>query len=358
MKISVGVTKFSFLLCLLASCTAQSAPAPDVTLTPSSEPNFTSSVTPTALPNVSLVAGQWNHLFYHPGLRKVVLVNGGPDRGKPAKDPLELWAWDGIQWTLLNADPQGLGPVWRNFAGAAFDSKRNRLVVYGGVQDRNSRMEETWEWDGQNWTQFQVSGPGFREGAAMAYDAARGKTILFGGANEKFEILGDTWAWDGAQWTQVSTTGPAPRFPSAIVYDSAREKVLLFSGHFVSASDYINFSDFWEWDGTSWREIIVEGEKPGLRNIATAVFHSRNENVLLLGGGDESFLSDMWSWDGTSWSQISESGAPARSGLGGAYDPQRNRLVVFGGVDKPGGTAITDTWEWDGQNWLCVYGCK
>ena len=101
----------------------------------------------------------------------------------------------------------------------------------------------------------------------------------------------------------------------------------------------------------------MEGEKPGGRNIATMVFDSQNEDVLLLGGGDQAFLSDMWSWDGVKWTHIGESGAPARSGLGGAYDLQRNRLVVFGGVEKPGGTAITDTWEWDGPTWICVQGC-
>jgi len=248
--------------------------------------------------------------------------------------------------------------VWRNFAGAAFDSKRNRLVIHGGVQDRNSRMDETWEWDGQKWTQFNVPGPGFREGAAMAYDEARETTILYGGANEKFDILGDTWAWDGAEWSQVSTTGPAPRFPSAIVYDAAREKVLLFSGHFVDSNDFINFSDFWEWDGTAWHEIVVQGDRPGARNIAQMTFDPVHERVLLSGGGEEAFLGDMWSWDGMKWSHLTESNAPTRSGLGATYDPHRNRLVVFGGVEKPGGTAITDTWEWDGQNWKCVQGCK
>ena len=356
MKKLVHLLRFSFLLCLLASCSGKPTPTLVATPSPSSEPKSTSSIAPTAISNISLVAGQWNYLFFHSQLNKVVLVNGGSDRGKPSDDPLELWSWDGAQWILLSADPQG--PVWRNFAGAAFDSKRNRLVIYGGVQDSNRRLEETWEWDGQTWTQFKVPGPGFREGAAMAYDEARGQTILFGGADEKFEILGDTWAWDGAHWTQVSTSGPAPRFPGGIVYDQAREKVLLHGGHFVSGNSGTNFSDFWEWDGTSWHEIIVEGEQPNLRVIAQMTFDPVNERVLLLGGGEETFLSDMWSWDGTSWSQISESGAPARSGLGGAYDPGRNRLVVFGGVEKPGGTAITDTWEWDGQNWICAQGCK
>jgi hypothetical protein len=220
-------------------------------LTPSAEPKSTIAIAPTLESNDALIAGQWNYLFYHPRFKKIVLVNGGPDRGKPADDPLELWTWDGSQWTLLSADSQG--PVWRNFQGIAYDSKRDRLVMHGGVQDQNSRMDETWEWDGQAWTQFNVPGPGYREGTVMAYDEARGNTILYGGANEKFEILGDTWAWHGAQWTQVSTSGPAPRFPSAIVYDTAREKVLLFSGHYVDQNSYVNFGDFWEWDG-EWRK--------------------------------------------------------------------------------------------------------
>ena len=310
----------------------------------------------TAEPPRQLQAGQWNFLFYHPQLKKVILVNGGPDRGKPATDPLELWAWDGSEWSLVSADPNG--PTWRNFAGAAFDTKRNRLVLHGGVQNQNSRMEETWEWDGSAWTRFDVAGPGYREGAMMAYDEARGVSILYGGANEKFELFGDTWAWDGAQWTQVSDTGPAPRFPSAMVYDAAREEVLLFSGHFVDANSYVNFDDLWAWDGTAWSEIVIDDEKPGPHNVAQMVFDPLTQNVLMFGGGEEKFLGHVWSWDGTNWTQLMATGAPARSGLGAAFDPERKRLVAFGGVDRPGGKAITDTWEWDGQNWICVHGCK
>lgn len=356
MRLSVRLFQISLILCLLIGCSAAPATTEVVTPSPSSEPNSTLAITPTTESNATLTAGQWNYLFYHPQLKKIVLVNGGPDEGKPADDPLELWAWDGSQWTLLSADPAG--PAWRNFQAVAYDSNRDRLVMHGGVQDENSRMEETWEWDGKTWKQFIVPGPGYREGAVMAYDESGGNAILFGGANEEFEMLGDTWAWDGAQWTQVSTGGPAPRFPSAIVYDAARERVLLFSGHYVDQDSYVNFSDFWEWDGTSWHENQVDGDKPGPRNIAQMVFDPLNQNVLLFGGGDDSFLSDMWSWDGTSWSHVAAEGAPARSGPGGAYDLERNRLVVFGGVEKPGGNAITDTWEWDGQMWSCVYGCK
>lgn len=352
MRLPVHVFQISLIICLLLGCSTPQAAAPS----PSAEPISATAVLPTLILDRELVAGQWNYLFYHPQFKRIILVNGGPDAGKPADEPLELWAWDGAEWTLVSADPAG--PAWRNFQAVAYDSRRNKLVMHGGVQDRNSRMEETWEWDGQSWERFDVPGPGYREGAVMAYDEARGNMILYGGANEKFEIFGDTWAWDGVQWTQVSTSGPSARFPSAIVYDKAHEKVLLYSGHYVDQTSYINFSDFWEWDGKAWHEIKVEGETPGARNISNMVFDPLNERVLLLGGGEEAFLGDMWSWDGANWSQLLKMGTPARSGLGGAFDPERNRLVVFGGVGEPGGTAITDTWEWDGQNWLCVQGCK
>jgi hypothetical protein len=29
------------------------------------------------------------------------------------------------------------------------------------------------------------------------------RTILFGGENEKEEKLNDTWEWDGAKWKQI-----------------------------------------------------------------------------------------------------------------------------------------------------------
>ena len=54
-----------------------------------------------------LKAGQWSFIFYHDTREQVILVNGGPERGKPAGDLLELWGWDGSQWNLIIADENG-----------------------------------------------------------------------------------------------------------------------------------------------------------------------------------------------------------------------------------------------------------
>jgi hypothetical protein len=58
------------------------------------------------------------------------------------------------------------------------------------------------------------------------------------------------------------------------------------------------------------------------------------------------------------WEEISSAGAPARSGLNVAYDPNRDRFILFGGVDRPGAKALDDTWEWDRENWVCVHNCN
>src|SRR5690348_5135991 len=197
-----STNRFLFVtLILLAGC---GSPA-TVTAIPTSSPEPTlpepTSLPPTAEETPTLTAGQWTYIFYHEGLEQVVLVNGGPERGKPADDPLELWGWDGREWSLLRADPNG--PVWRNWPAVAYDSARDVLVIHGGLQTGKS-FDETWEWDGEMWTLFTEPGPGAREGALMAYDAAREKTILFGGSSPDLAIHGDTWEWDGQGWTRVS----------------------------------------------------------------------------------------------------------------------------------------------------------
>jgi hypothetical protein len=193
----------------------------------------------------------------------------------------------------------------------------------------------------------------------MAYDAARGKSVLFGGSTPDMQIHGDTWQWDGQAWTQVSETGPAPRFPGSMVYDPARQHVLLYSGHFAASSDkFAQYDDLWAWDGITWQQLSVDGPTPGHRTHAGFVYDPETERVLLVGSGSDTFLPDVWAWDGTTWEEIPTSNTPARSGNNVTYDPARDRFILFGGVDRPGGVALDDTWEWDRVSWICVNNCR
>src|SRR5262249_5957183 len=51
--------------------------------------------------------------------------------------------------------------------------------------------QDTWEWDGIDWTQrAPASSPPARSGHVLAFDASRGRTVLFGSSS-----FGDTWEY-------------------------------------------------------------------------------------------------------------------------------------------------------------------
>jgi hypothetical protein len=68
----------------------------------------------------------------------------------------------------------------------------------------------------------------------MAYDAARARVVLFGGSAGADE----TWEWDGTNWTERRPAEkPLPRGSHAMTFDSARNRVVLFGGDPGSRSD-------------------------------------------------------------------------------------------------------------------------
>lgn len=67
-----------------------------------------------------------------------------------------------------------------------------------GGQTMQGLLDDTWEWNGTTWTKRDSSvHPPHRFGHAMAYDSGRQKIILFGGQLINGSLLKDTWEWDG-----------------------------------------------------------------------------------------------------------------------------------------------------------------
>jgi hypothetical protein len=292
------------------------------------------------------VLGAWHQLVYADRLGATLAVNGGPESGKPADDPLEVWAWDGKSWRP--AAPAGAdGPRWRNFAAAAYDTDRGVLVVQGGLQGRGTVFEETWEWDGTAWRRFAATGPGGREGARMAYDAARKLTVLVGGATAGGEVPADTWGWNGTTWRRLATAGPRARFPGILEFDRRHGALVLYGGH--TADGPYALGDTWLWDGRAWREAAADSA-PGPRVNLAAAWHARLGRVVLVAGADDDTLyDDVWGWDGRAWTALPTGGLPARQAHGLAYDASRDRLVLTGGLVTPGAPdRLQDVWEWDG----------
>ena len=198
-----------------------------------------------------------------------------------------------ILWT----QKQDAGPSARQYPAMAYDSSRGRTVLFGGLAsgDVRSGLNDTWDWDGWNWTQVADTGPPVRGGAAMAYDVQRNQTVLFSGVGSDGHFKGDTWGWDGRNWTPLADSGPSRRVNSAMAYDSKRQRIVLFGG----------------------------------------------EHAASIGPA-----ADTWLWDGAAWTQAPVTGPSARYRHAVAYDSIRDRTVLFGGFVEKTGALLGDTWEW------------
>ncbi|HEY3241820.1 MAG TPA: hypothetical protein VGM03_00590, partial [Phycisphaerae bacterium] len=132
-----------------------------------------------------------SHVMAYDSARGVTVLFGGYFFGSILGD---TWEWDGSTWILRNT-PVSPGPRFR--LGTAYDAGRGVAVLFGGDDSSPGApyLAETWEWNGATWTQKIVSGPGARELHALAYDSARSRVVLFGGHDNSNNYLADTWEY-------------------------------------------------------------------------------------------------------------------------------------------------------------------
>jgi uncharacterized protein (TIGR03437 family) len=254
----------------------------------------------------------------------------------------DTWVWDGSNWT--QESPQNSPPI-RNGPGMAYDSAHDQVVLYGGEYGRVP-YTDTWLWDGTNWTQvFPTTSPSVRTNPAMAYDPVHGQMILFGGVvGNNFSFLNDTWVWDGTNWTEVfPQTSPPARFGHQMAYDSAHGKIVMFGG----ATSSLIYGDTWLWDGSNWTQAPGVIGPPARYNYAMAYDISEGQAVIFGGFGASGDLSDTWLWNGSYWTQQQPQSSPAaRSGPAMAYDAGHDQVVLFGGIDDLTTQYFSDTWTW------------
>ena len=184
---------------------------------------------------------------------RFVAFGGSAGRGSTLGS---TWELAGTTWTRF----AGESPPGRQAHAMVFDSKRNRIVVFGGIGagvpgQPAPRLGDTWEFDGTTWTEKKVTGPGPRATAGAAFDSKRGIVVVFGGDNAQ-GFLGDTWSWDGSTWKKLSETGPEPRGMGYLAYDKVRDRIVLFGGRKGWPDGDLN--DTWEWDGASWRPTLLQ----------------------------------------------------------------------------------------------------
>jgi len=212
------------------------------------------------------------------------LLFGG--RGPGNKDTNDTWIYSSIKKTWTKMNPKNSPPARYN-PGLAYDSHRNVVVLFGGVGNKN----DTWEWNGTDWTLMTpTTSPGGRY-TAMAYDSARKKVVLYGGNNRLF----DTWEYDGKTWTKVVTKSrPNAYCCVALAYDSVRQRIVVFGGFSP------NNNETWEYDGKDWTQIKPPTSPSARRDFDNMVYDQRRNRMVLFGGyANTGHMGDTWEYAAT-----------------------------------------------------------
>jgi hypothetical protein len=280
-------------------------------------------------------SARFGHAMSYDSVRsRTVLFGGNSLIGGEVASVNDTWEWDGEFWTQM-AD---IGPAARQDHALCFDGVRQTTLLFGGLAGQNTPLGDTWSWDGENWTQLDDSGPPARSGHAMVFDSARGHAVLFGGQSAA-GVLNDTWGWDGLTWTQQQDTGPSPRWHHALTFDLVHNLVVLFGG---DPGTLVPLGDTWSWDGSTWTQITTFGADA----CFNAAIVSTDVQIALFGGmgSSNAVFRETWTFDGKHWTHRQDIGPLPRFSHGMSFDTARRSIVLFGGRDVTG-SPFGDTWE-------------
>ncbi len=224
-------------------------------------------------------------------------------------------------------------PSPRYFAAMAFDAANGEVVLFGGAALDGTPLNDTWTWNGTSWTlETPTTSPSPRSYASAAFDGANSNVVLFGGTVSNVAssgtqvLLNETWVWDGANWTfRATSTRPSVRGLAAMTFDDALDEVVLFGG--LSQSD--SLADTWIWDGTAWTQRMPSRSPDGGAGQQLAYSASDGGSILVGSFGFEVRSSTTWVWDGTTWTDLGLASPSGEYAILGAavYDAGRGRVV-------------------------------
>jgi len=108
----------------------------------------------------------------------------------------KLFELRGGRWTALTSD----GPCVSGLPPAALTP--DGVVLVNGSGPQSPWPSEAWQWRDRRWQRVE-SMPTTRRAARAAYDPVRRRVVFFGG-DDAAGMLGDTWEWDGQRWSQIN----------------------------------------------------------------------------------------------------------------------------------------------------------
>jgi hypothetical protein len=310
---------------------------------------------------------RYAHTMVYDPVRDRMLVFGG---NTSLYYPETVWALSlsgTPTWTQLITT--GTPPPPRHGHVAVYDPVWDRMLVFGGARV-DSLTNDVWALyllDTPTWLRLTPSGdpPLARRGASGVYDSKRQRLVIFGGYQGGYRgtCLSDVWELSlvgPLAWTEIvpSGTGPSPRAFHSATYDADRDEMVVYGGSDSTHPSYGTAGTFksdvfaLSFSGTpTWSSITTSGEIPEARGWSTVVRDPVRRRDIVFAGLSSRLLPDLWALnrDGPlAWTALPPSNPYFLAGRCGAsmiLDSAHDRLILFGGIDGAG-FVLGDLWEW------------
>jgi N-acetylneuraminic acid mutarotase len=328
-------------------------------------------------------------LEYDPIRKQTIMI------GFDTKVATVMYAYDpaAAKWNQLT--PATL-PACGNDGSMTWQSSNNTILYTGSVCANSVADDETYEWDGTNWTKIALTVSDTRAfGSALTFDPDRQVAVLFGGAPATGVLLDTTFTYANKAWASVSDAAyPIARSLFVFTTDPVHNVIDLFGG--VNDSQF--FADFWsyqngqfrfitdsnqptdctspiaafdtdrkkmvvlcatsatwEYDGTTWTQFDATKTAPPGHRFSSLVYDQSLKKIVFFGGYDTNYLNQTWTYDGTAWTQVKKNPPPPRSHTAMWYDPILKKTVIYGGLGRLSSTDVvqrfSDMWSFDGTGW-------
>lgn len=277
----------------------------------------------------------------------------------------QIWAYNPTDNTIRYANQGDLGLPYKEGVMAAYDTTADRIITFGGLTGASQFGQDTWELKADTFGNYKARKmaptgtlPPVRWLGAMAYDSARNRIIIWGGCNSA--MLSDCWqldlsSGDGA-WTQLTPTGTAPTgtWQPSYSYDNTAKRLYVFSGATNTSSSTFS-SQLWYLDYTNATPAYtIVGTPAGFTaGRGTAMWYDQANNYCwAYGGYNGSVVSAQLCYinlsSPTAWTAISGTEnvnlPAARRSSGYTINPSTGKMYIACG--RPvSGRWFSDVWE-------------
>lgn len=270
------------------------------------------------------------------------------------------------RWERVPTTNSGPGLRWLH--AAAYDAGTDRMIVFGGSTGYTTPCQnDVWILPGAmggspplTWIKLAVTaGPAPRAEAGAVYDAARNQLFVHGGHDCVAPIHDDLWVLSNAngigrsEWRKVSTSrrepSPGARRNHTLAYDHIADLLILYGGTVgYGRSAAAHGNDVWVLASANgptpeWRKSEPLGHPPPPLAFHHA-FHDPITNRMLVVGvrsvatQRDVEIDEVWMLIGARgapaqpvWRRLSVPGSPRITSFVGAYDPESNQALIFGG---------------------------